>query len=206
MCTAPASPCSSSAAMAMPKRFTQRHMRGSRWGSRGRRRAGSRCAPGRAPSGGGCRYLRLPCHRSLRHGARLGHVVHVAVAVVVVADVLLVQERRGRDLEGRAQVRLYQFATMVWPSGFMLNHSTRMTLSRIALTFGSSAGDQVVGELDGVLRGGHLGGVQPAVDVHDGLALRRQRARLCVVMPRDTRGGGRCPGSARRSSGYPPTR
>ncbi len=53
--------------------------------------------------------------------------------------------------------------------------------------FGVLRGDQVVGELDGVLRGRDFGGVQAAVDVHDDFAVVRQLVRLRVVEAFDQR-------------------
>ena len=48
--------------------------------------------------------LRLPLPPRVLHHARFDHVEHVAVAVVVVADILLVELRHRRDLERRADV------------------------------------------------------------------------------------------------------
>ena len=124
--------------------------------------------------------LRLPLAPRARDDlARLDHVQHVGVAIVVVADVLLIQlvaaaqprtaSRRSRDTSS---------TTMFWPSGLIDGHSIRTTLSRIGLIFGSSACDeQVVGELDRVLRAGDLGRVQAAADVDERLALARASRR-----------------------------
>ena len=59
-----------------------------------------------------------------------------------------------------------------------------MTLSRMASISGSPCGgNQFVGQQNGLLRAGHFGGMQSAVDVHDGLALARQGFRLIVGEP-----------------------
>ena len=67
-----------------------------------------------------------------------------------------------------------------------------MTLSRIAVISGVVRADQVVGELDGVLRAGDFGGMQAAVDVHDHFAVVRERVRLL-------RRSGRAPAPAARA-------
>ena len=47
---------------------------------------------------------RIPFQFRARHVARFQHVVHVAVAVVVVADVFLVEIGQGRDFVRRAEI------------------------------------------------------------------------------------------------------
>ena len=76
---------------------------------------------------------------------------------------------------------MYHSATICWPSGLIVGHSIRTTLSRIALISGSfGAADEVVEQLRRVLRAGDFGRVQAAVDVDERLALAREPARLGV--------------------------
>ena len=125
--------------------------------------------------------LRLPLAHDPGDRPRLDHVDHVAVAVVVVADVLLVELRQPGDLERRSEVLLIPIGDHVLAVGVDREpeHQDHVVEDRRDLRI-VIAGDQVVGELDGVLGVGHLGGVQPAVDVDERLPFLRELPRLIV--------------------------
>ena len=118
------------------------------------------------------------------HHARLDHVEHVAVAVVVVADVLLVQPRHRRDLERRADVAAIPLGDHLLPirvDGRPQQQDDVLEHVRVLRVVGLR--QQVVGQLHRVLRAGDLARVQPAVDVDDGLALARQLAGIGLAQP-----------------------
>ena len=160
--------------MAMPIMFTWRDIRYGTRGAIGSANGGSQMRVGkRRRLVMHVDDLRLPLPPGVLHHARLDHVEHVGVAIVVVADVLLIQLRHRRQLERRADVARYHSATIVWPSGLIVGQSSSTTLSRMALMSGSSAlRQQVVRQLQRVLRAGDLAGVKSAVDVHERVALR----------------------------------
>ena len=98
--------------------------------------------------------LRLPLPpRALDH-ARLDHVEHVAVAVVVVPDVLLVELHERRDLVRRAQVRRVPVGDDVLAVGVdrRPEHHDHVVEDAPDPRVAVGAGHQVVGELDRVLR------------------------------------------------------
>ncbi len=123
--------------------------------------------------------LGLPLAPGVLHDARFDHVEHVGVAVVVVADVLLVQARHARQLVRRADVlhvpvRDHLLAVRVDCGP---EHQHDVVEHRPDLRLGRPA-DQVVGQQRRVLAARHLRCVQAAVDVHERPALPRERARL----------------------------
>ena len=86
--------------------------------------------------------LRLPLAPRALNDARLDHVEHVRIAVVVVADVLLVQLHRRDGLAcGVASRARHQLTTMSCPSGLIDGQRKNTVLSRIAFMSGSSARD-----------------------------------------------------------------
>ena len=130
--------------------------------------------------------LRLPLPPRVLHHPRLDHVEHVGVAIVVVADVLLVQ------LAAAAPPRTASRRCFVIPVG---DHLMPVRIDRRPQHQHDVVEDardlrivglrqQIVGELHRVLRAGDFGRVQPAVDVHEGLAFPRQRVRLGFTQPR----------------------
>ena len=113
---------------------------------------------------------------------RFDHVEHVSITIIVVADVLLVQPWHGRGLVGGAHVRpvpLHDQGLSVrvdrWPQ-----HQDDVVQDRAYLRVVVS-GDQVVSELDGVLRVGDFTRVKAAVDIYDGLAGTGELPRLLVA-------------------------
>ena len=185
MCVAPTCPRSSRPlAIAMPIMFTSRAIR--------RRVDADRLGKRRQPDARRERAglvvhvddLRLPLPPGVLEHARLDHVEHVGVAVVVVADVLLVELRQARQLVGRADVLhvpLGHHLLAVRVDGRpqhqddVVEHRLRRRLVRPA--------DEVVGEERRVLRPGDFGRVQAAVDVDERLAFARERLRLGVGQP-----------------------
>ena len=126
--------------------------------------------------------LGLPLARHARGHAGLDLVDHVPVAVVVVADVLLVEEGRRGDFVGRAHVGPVPLGDHRLPVGVdrRPQHEDHVVQDGTGLGV-VVAGDQVVGQLDGVLGVRDLGGVEAAVDVHQGAALVGERAGLGVA-------------------------
>ena len=128
--------------------------------------------------------LRLPLpHYPGRH-PRLDLVDHVAVAIVVVADVRVVEEGRRGDLEGRAHVgpvplgdHRLSVGVDRWPQ-----HEDHVVEDGPDLGV-VVPGDEIVRQLDRVLRVRDFGGVQPAVDVDQGAALVGQSPGLGVGQP-----------------------
>ena len=114
------------------------------------------------------------------HVDRLGLAREVEVAIVVVADVLLVGAREsGQRAQGR-----FTFAHVPVRNQFMAirvgvnrqhNHVAEEP-ERLSVR----SADQLIHGLDELLRAQHLVGMQPAIDPDDGLAFSRQRPRLIV--------------------------
>ena len=101
------------------------------------------------------------------------------VAVVVVADVLLVEPRQAaRALRfSGSGLRMYQSATRSLPSGLACtNRMMHVVEEPHRLVVG--AADHLVDHLAELLRAERFGGVQAAVDPDDRLAFLRERARL----------------------------
>ena len=114
----------------------------------------------------------------------LGQVRHVEIAVVVVAGVLVVQAWQLDSIDRRvgSDSRMYQFDTSSMPSGLACTHRM-ITSSRKRERLGVGAADQLVDDLDQLVRAEHLGRVQAAVDPDDRLAFLRERVRLIVGQP-----------------------
>ena len=115
-----------------------------------------------------------------RHVARLGHVEHVPVAVVVVPDVLVVQLRQRRRLVRRPAVLVVPAhddvqAVGVHDRDLKQDHVVADPLHLVALLR-----RHLPRQLRRMLRVRHFGSVQPAVDPDDRLSFARKRARLFV--------------------------
>ena len=112
-------------------------------------------------------------------GFRLVH--HVEVAVVVVADVLLIEARQLRRCcaASRSALRMYQSETSSMPSGLACVARMITSLRMRMRLFVVLAGELVDG-LDQLLRAEHFGGVQAAVDPDHRLAFLGERARRVV--------------------------
>ena len=131
--------------------------------------------------------LRLPLPPRVLDDARLDHVQHVRVAVVVVADVLLIQLRQARQLVRRADVLHVPLGHHLLAVGIdrRPEHQDDVVEDRLGLRLRRRA-EQIVREQRRVLRAGDLGRVQPAVDVHERLAVARQAS---APRPRSDRRG-----------------
>ena len=86
--------------------------------------------------------------------------------------------RRRRGLEGRAEILVVPVADDVEAVGIHRRHQHEDRVVADALRFVRLGRHQPPGELGRVLRAGHFGGVQAAVDPDDDLAFLRQRSRL----------------------------
>ena len=133
--------------------------------------------------------LRIPDHRRIGlfgrvDPARLDHVEHVAVAVVVVADILLVEVRHPAGLVRRADMLAVPVDDHVLPVGIERRpqHEDNVAKDRVDLgiVFGRQ---QLVGERHRQLVVGDFAGVHAAVDVDDDLAVVRQLLGLFVGQP-----------------------
>ena len=127
----------------------------------------------------------------LGHGPGLGQVEHEPVAVVVVAGVVVIEERHVSALEFGADVFLvpvddHLFAVRVVGGAEQQND----VAEGLFCVVGRLARDQVVGQLHGHLGGPDLAGVQAAGDQDDGLAflgqpgglIGRQRPRIAQLL------------------------
>ncbi len=129
-------------------------------------------------------HLRVPHLVELSgHRLRLDLREHRPVAVVVVADVVVIQLRRRRRLEGRAEVLRVPRPDDVEPVGIHRWHEEQDRVLAHPACFLVFRGDQPPAELRRVLRPRHFGRVEAAVDPHDGLALFRQGACPRLVHP-----------------------
>ncbi len=119
----------------------------------------------------------LPLAPGPRDHARLHDVQHVRVAVVVVADVLLIQLVQRRHLVGRPHVLAVPVDDDVLSVGIDRRpEQEHVVVENLPdLRIGVGLRQQVVRQLDRVLGAGDLAGVQPAADVHERLALARQQ-------------------------------
>ena len=123
----------------------------------------------------------VPFQFSARHLLRLQHVIHVAVAVVIVADVFLVKIGQRADLVGRADVLAVPRRHLVLPIRIQRRpqHQDHVVEDRVHLGV-ALRGNQFVRQRNRLLRARDFGGMQPAVQVHDGFAFPRQPVRLIV--------------------------
>ena len=134
--------------------------------------------------------VRLPVAPGLLDDPRLDHVQHVGVAVVVVADVLLIELRQSGQLIRRPDVRHVPFAHHLLAVGIdrrpqHQNHVVEDRLGRRLV--GLRPADEVVRELRRVLRAGDFGRMQTAVDVDNRLAFAGELTRRRVGQPRRMR-------------------
>ena len=114
-----------------------------------------------------------------RHRARLNHVDHVAVTVVVVADVFLVQLGRTRRLVGSSQVVPVPVDNHVLAVRVDREPEDQDDVFENRSDLGISVPcDQVVGELDRVLCVRDFACVEPTIDVNDRLAFSGQVRQL----------------------------
>ncbi len=125
---------------------------------------------------------RIPFQLGSRHVARFQHVVHVAVAIVVMAHVFLVQIGQGRDLVRRAQIlaipRHHLFLSVRIQRG--PQHQDYVVQNGVDIGI-ALRGDQFVGQQNGLLRSGDFRRMQAPVDVHDRFAFARQCVSRRVV-------------------------
>ncbi len=128
---------------------------------------------------------RVPFQLSASHFLRLEHVVHVAVAVVIVPDVLLIQIGQRADLIRRTQVLSIPRDDFVLTVRIQRRpqHHDDVVQNRIDLRIALGR-DELISQLNRVLRAGHLGGVKPTVEMNDRLALVRER--FCLVIGQST--------------------
>ena len=187
MCVAPTWPRSSSSiAMAMPIMLTSRDIRYGACVAMGSANGGSQMRVGkRRRLMVHVNDLRFPLPPGVLHHARLDHVQHVGVAIVVVADVLLVKHRQRPH-------RLRCAGVLHVPLGDHLlavridrrpQHQDHVVENRGDLRTVRSGQDRLE-QLRRVLRARQLGRVQPAVDVDERLALFGQRSRASASLRR----------------------
>ena len=127
--------------------------------------------------------VRFPLPPGVFHDPRLDHVEHVAVAVVVVADELLVEAghrlaRRRRA--GALHVPLRSHLVAVWIDRRPQHQDDVAEHLLDVLVFGVETRQQVVEQQRRVLGAGELRRVQAAVDVDERLAFTRQPAGLLI--------------------------
>ena len=110
-----------------------------------------------------------------------GCVRHVEVAVVVVADVLLIEPRQaaGAALLLRSGVAHVPVGHQLHAVGIGV-HGEDDHVAQEAHRLFVGLADELIDGLDQLLRAEHFGGVQAAVDPDHGLAFARERARLVV--------------------------
>ena len=119
-------------------------------------------------------------HRLVDVG-RLGLCGGVAVAIVVVADILLVEDRNrlGADLVRVAHVPV---GDQLQPVGIGVDEEGDVIVEEAPRLL-VIAGQQVVDDLDVRLAVHHLGGVHAGVDPHGRLALAGERVGLVIGQP-----------------------
>ena len=128
--------------------------------------------------------LRLPLAPRVLDHARLDHVEHVGVAVVVVADVLLVELRRVRQLVRRPDVFHVPVGDHLLAVGIdrRPQHDDDVFEKRLRRGLVRCA-QQVICEQRRVLWTCDFRRMQPAVDVDERLAVTCQLLRLCIGEP-----------------------
>ncbi len=109
------------------------------------------------------------------------HVVHIAVAIVVMTDVFLVEIRQRADLVGCTHILPIPCDHFVLTVRIERRpqHQDHVIENRVYRRIALGR-NQLVAKQDGLLSTGDFGGVQAAVDVDDGLAFARQRLGLFV--------------------------
>ncbi len=126
--------------------------------------------------------LRIPL--AVHHAAHVGRLrerVHVRVAIVVVARVVVVEHRQAAAAVLHVVVGCEVHAVRI---GEHRQHDD-VTQNPRRLVVG--ARDELVDRLDELLGAEHLGGVQAAIDPDHGLALAGERAGLVVGEPAGAR-------------------
>ncbi len=114
---------------------------------------------------------------------RLRHLHHVAVTIVVVADIFVIKPWDGCKFPFlRVLVPHIPVADQFHAIGIVVAQQDDAVVQH-AQGFGVVLGEHAVQHLDLALRGDGFGGMQAGIDPHDGLALRRQRPRLRFVHP-----------------------
>ena len=128
--------------------------------------------------------LRLPLPPRACDHARLDHVQHIAVAVVVVPDVLLVELVQRAHLVRGANVLPVPVGDDLLPVGIDTRpeEDHRVVKDRLRARLVGLA-QQVIRELDRVLRPRDLARVESAADVDEDLPLASQRARFGAGEP-----------------------
>ena len=128
--------------------------------------------------------LREPLHEQLPvHVLGFLQIRHVRIAVVVVARVFLVEPRHAGQ---RALQRILLAHVPVGDEIVAVGIGVRGEnddVAEEARGLGIVLADQLVDRLHQLLRAEHFRGVQAAVDPHDRLAFRGERARLIVGQP-----------------------
>ncbi len=94
-------------------------------------------------------HLRIIFELGAGDHLRLDHVVHVAVAIVIVADVFLPQPGRVAHLVRRAEIAAVPFGHLILAIGIDGEPEQQDHVVENGGGFGVLAADQVVGELDG---------------------------------------------------------
>ncbi len=112
---------------------------------------------------------------------RLDHVEHVAVAVVVVADVLLVEPRHWRDFERSSEVAAIPGDDHVLAVGVDGGPEHEDDVVQDGIDLGVALRrDELVRKLDGMLAAGNFAGVESAIDVNDDLGCAGEFTGLLV--------------------------
>src|SRR4051794_33258154 len=111
----------------------------------------------------------------------LEHVLHVAVAVIVVADVLLVKPGHGADFIGGSDAIHVPLGDHVLAVRVErgIEDENDVLENRVYLRI-VLGGEQTIGELDGVLAAGDFGRMQTAIYMDDGFALFGEGLRFRV--------------------------
>ena len=127
------------------------------------------------------KHLWIVIEHSLGDGLRLDHVIHVAVAIVVVPDVFLPKAGHRAHFISSAQIAAIPRRDLILAVGIDGEPEHQNHIVENIRRLGIGLGHQVVGELNSMLRAGDLGGMQPTVDMHDRFACPSQRAGIGVT-------------------------
>src|SRR5262245_9983183 len=113
---------------------------------------------------------RTPFQLGASHLLRFEHVVHVAVAIVVMTDVFLIEIGQRADLVWRAEIFSIPRDDLVLTVGIQCRPQHQNDVVQNGIYFGITLGrDKLVSQLNGVLRASHFSRVKAAVQVNDGL-------------------------------------